>query len=501
LHSSPRTPPLAIFAALFLVMAQVATAQTTSAAPRPNIVLVLVDDLGWSDVSYHGGPIATPNIDAIAEAGIELDRFYATRACTYTRVALMTARHPYEFGMHHNVLPFYTQTGLPSDVTTLPMVLKGAGYQTFALGKWHLGFAAPEYWPTRRGFDHFYGHLSGRIDYFTHQIEGHDDWRLDETQIKEQGYATDLIADRAASWIAKAAAQDTPFFAYIAFNAPHSPWQAPAHLIADGPAETLKQRTYDAMVTSLDQAVGKIYKQINDLGIAQNTLFVFQSDNGGAELRHPNPLRGRKGSFYDGGARVVAFAAWPGTIAAQQSGVALRSVDLPAIFAALAGSSFPDQPRIEGRGDPALLGIGGAAQTDPQPMLIDYGPDGASVLKGNTKLVVNGDLAELFDIAADPAETRDIAAQFPDDTAELLAVVEAIRPAPARFQVWTYRGRDVTPEKLFWKMPQTIGEAHSLHWRNIALAGIAAAMALGGLALLGLGLRHVWKGNLRRKAG
>lgn len=197
-------------AALMTVFAAIANGQDlsdelpgpepTGGSTAPNIVLILADDLGWNDVGYHGSEIRTPNIDRIAREGVELDRFYVYPSCTPTRAALLTGQSSLSTGMT-SPLPGFAAAGLPLDRTLLPERLRDAGYQTFMVGKWHLGASTPEYFPHNRGFDHFYGHLGGLLDYFEHSVLGAIDWQRNGVTVREEGYTTELITAEAVKLV------------------------------------------------------------------------------------------------------------------------------------------------------------------------------------------------------------------------------------------------------------------------------------------------------------
>ena len=193
----------------------------------PNIVLILADDLGWDDVSFHGQQIKTPNLDRLTREGVELSRFYVCPICSPTRAGLMTGRYPIRYGLMRAVLPPWREGGLDLDEVTLPQVLARAGYKHRGIfGKWHLGHSDVKYHPLRRGFTEFVGHYNGAIDYFTHEREGELDWHRGYESNHDKGYSTDLIADAAVDFIRRHAADNAPFLCYVPFNAPHSPLQA-----------------------------------------------------------------------------------------------------------------------------------------------------------------------------------------------------------------------------------------------------------------------------------
>ena len=220
---------------------------------KPNIVIILADDLGNADLGYRGSDIKTPNIDKLAEGGVRLEDFYGMPVCTPARAELMTGRYAMRYGLETLVIfPSHTY-GLPTDERTLPQALKDAGYDTAMVGKWHLGHADKKYWPQNRGFDHFYGNLVGEVDYFTKERGGIVDWQRDGTFLKEDGYFTTLIGNEAVKIIDD---HDTskPLFLYVASLAPHAPYQAPqgGRRSLQRPRRDVHRKTYAAMITDLE---------------------------------------------------------------------------------------------------------------------------------------------------------------------------------------------------------------------------------------------------------
>lgn len=310
---------------------------------KPNIILIVADDLGWNDVGFRNPEMATPNLNALKEAGIELQRFYVGALCTPTRAGLLTGKYPDRFGLRNVVGP-RAIGGLPLEEQTLADRLGAVGYQhRGAFGKWHLGHSDIKYHPLRRGFTNFYGHYNGAIDYFTHYRYGARDWHEDFKVIEDEGYTTDLVAAKTVAFIKKATCEASPFFAYVALNAPHTPLQAKADdlkLMGFDPHKEMEEydgggyqreefkpddygkkgrgntarQTYSAMVYAMDKAVGEILKVVKELGIEENTIIWFLSDNGG-DLDYAGsnlPLRGEKATEWEGGVRSVSVVYWKG---------------------------------------------------------------------------------------------------------------------------------------------------------------------------------------------
>jgi arylsulfatase B len=293
---------------------------------KPNVVLIVADDLGWGDVGYHGSVIRTPNIDRLASEGIELDRYYSAPISSPARAGLLTGRYPSRFGFRESVIPPWRDCGLDAGERTLADLLVENGYaHRAAIGKWHLGHTHLCHYPLNRGFDHFYGCLNGALDYFTHIRNDELDWHNDWDSSYDEGYTTDLIAQEASRCVEAYAREGQPFFLYVAFNAPHAPYLAPDDAIAEyiDPAKLdamgKKERNawvYRAMVSRLDRGIGQILDRLDEQGLSDDTLVIFVSDNGGVEGLTGGstclPLRGHKFQEWDGGVRVPAVLRWPG---------------------------------------------------------------------------------------------------------------------------------------------------------------------------------------------
>src|SRR5437660_200609 len=272
----------------FLILALISplsvapSAETADAvAKRPHILFLLADDLGWGDVGYHGSEIKTPNLDQLAAAGARLEQFYVQPVCSPTRAALMTGRYPMRQGLQVGVVRPWAQYGLPLEERPLPQALREVGYETAICGKWHLGHFRPEYLPTRRGFDHQYGHYNGALDYFTHMRDNGFDWHRDDKECRDEGYSTHLNAKEAAR-IIRGRDKNKPLFLYVPFNAVHAPHQVAESYKAPYANLPEPRQSYAGMVAAMDEAIGQVVAALDDAGMRQNTLIIFSSDNGGA---------------------------------------------------------------------------------------------------------------------------------------------------------------------------------------------------------------------------
>jgi arylsulfatase A-like enzyme len=298
--------------------------------PKPtprNIVFIMADDLGYADVSCCGRrDFATPNIDRIAERGVRFTQAYANSAvCSATRLALITGRYQYRLPLGlEEPLAGKTDVGLPPDHPTLPSLLRKAGYGTTLVGKWHLGML-PKFGPLQSGYEHFWGIRSGAVDYYTHQnARGQDDLWDGDVPIQQAGYLTDLLGNRAVDSINAYAREDRPFLLSLHFNAPHWPWEAPGDRAE---SERLRgtrlrhfdggsQRTYARMVQAMDLQIGRVLQALDANGMADNTVVVFTSDNGGERFSDTWPFTGVKTELLEGGLRVPALVCWPARVPA-----------------------------------------------------------------------------------------------------------------------------------------------------------------------------------------
>lgn len=428
------------------------TAGLHAAAPQPNVVFMLADDLGRVDCSFMGGKVSTPHLDKLAKAGAVLDSFYVQPVCSPTRAALMTGRYPMRHGLQVGVVRPWAQYGLPLEERTLPQALREAGYQTAIVGKWHLGAVQRAYLPTQRGFDQQYGHYNGAIDYFKLERDGGYDWHRNDQACHDEGYSTHLLGKEAARIIRERDASK-PLFLYVPFNAVHSPWQVPEEYVK--PYAHLKgnRAIYAGMLACMDEAVGKISAAVDEAGIRGNTLFIFSSDNGGPSpgtITDNGVLRAGKGTLYEGGTRVVAFATWEGKIKAGSTvKAALHMVDWYPTLLKLAGASLEQKLPLDGRD--AWAAITEGAPSPHESILYNTTPGNGAIRMGDWKLVLNGQVGandnedgeasptrkkkgkakaaksqvELFNLADDLSEKMNLATQHPDKVAELKARLDA----------------------------------------------------------------------------
>ncbi|MEQ1861988.1 MAG: sulfatase-like hydrolase/transferase [Chthoniobacteraceae bacterium] len=435
---------VAVFAAGLLILG-VGAAES---APKPNILLIYVDNLGYGDLGCYGNAESkSPRIDQLAREGVRCTDFYVVSStCTVSRGALLTGRQPLRNGLTHQLATTenWTGIGLPHRERILPQYLRDAGYATGCFGKWNIGFAAGSR-PTERGFDEFLGCRSGNIHYFKHTYHGDYDIFKGIERHRVKGYSTDIFADATCEFIQRNAAK--PWFAYLPFNAPHyvssvntepgetPEWHVPGKYLQryGWPADdkTEKHR-YLALLTAMDEAVGRVLDTLNATGQRERTLVIFLSDMGailrpthGLGVASNAPFRDGAPALYEGGIRVPAIFRWPGEIKpGTESRAMLSHLDLLPLCLAAAGVTPSADRVLDGR-DP-LPALAGKADSPHERLAFTYGRN-AAMREGPLKIVRGTETKpwELYDLSADPSEKRNLAADRAGDVTRLDATFQA----------------------------------------------------------------------------
>ena len=440
---------LAVIAVSILASAQVA------AFERPNVVVIVADDLGWADVGYHGGNIDTPSLDRLAEQGVQLNRFYTTPICSPTRAALMTGRDPMRLGVAYGVIMPWDNIGVNPAEHFMPESFGAAGYQTAMVGKWHLGHAQMTYHPNERGFEHFYGHLHTEVGFYPPFANvGGKDFQVNGVTADDEGYETYLLADEVSRYIRERDTQK-PFFIYMPFIAPHTPLDAPAELQekykdidTDLPPARSNQTDstrriskmlmresarpmYAAVVDGMDQAIGQVLNTLDEEGLSDNTIVLFFSDNGGAAYSYGGadnaPLRGGKGETFEGGIRVVSLMRWPEKLQGGQ--IFDQVMTVMDVFPTLADAAGVDPLNtFEFDGSSLWPSISEGTTHTREDMIMFaseipiYGSFKLTAFDDTWKLVQEMEQDPLsttvtnylFKIADDPNEYNNLAAEYPD---------------------------------------------------------------------------------------
>jgi arylsulfatase A-like enzyme len=409
---------------------------------KPNIVFLLIDDLGYADCGFNGGKdILTPNIDRLAKEGSILKNHYVQPVCSPTRSALMTGRYPTKTGIYNIITPG-AQWGLPLNERTLANALKEAGYHTAITGKWHLGEFEKAYQPNARGFDHQYGHFFGAIDYFTHLRNNQLDWYRNGDSLQEEGYSTHLVAREACRTIENND-QKKPLFLYVPFNGVHVPFQVPDQYTKAYPNLEGNRKKLAGMLAAVDEAIAQIVASLKKTGMLENTLIVFSSDNGGPRTSKNTPLRDFKATIYEGGTRAAAFAHWPGHVPAGKTiEGAMHIIDWYPTLVTLAGGSLKQALPIDGKDVWPMITKAGKTPHKAILSVSTIGPSQAAIRMGDWKLIVadaeesggdakkkqpkNYEPVSLFNLAEDPGESRNLASTYPDKVAELRKELSAL---------------------------------------------------------------------------
>jgi arylsulfatase A-like enzyme len=405
-------------------------------AKGSNVLLILVDDLGYGDLGCYGSKtVKTPQVDRLAKEGVRLtDCYAAAPVCSPTRAALISGRYPQRSGFEWVIDYKEKDRGLKPNGTSLPKLLKDAGYATGLMGKWHLGYKA-EFSPNAHGFDEFFGFPSADLDYYSHKDANGDPGLYENGKlIEEKGYLTDLIAERSLAFLRKNASK--PFFLEVAFNAPHWPFQRPGRPddLRDektyGPA-TGTRNDYVAMVEHVDACVGKLLAELDRLSLTKNTLVIFTNDNGGERLSDNGPLFHGKYTLWEGGIRVPCIARQPGVLpAGTTSAQPVITMDLTATILAAAGVRPPADAELDGVN--ALPILAGKEPLQERSFFWRLKRPGESTgqkaaRRGKWKYVLDRNVELLYDLDADPGERKSLAFQNKD-------IVKQLREAHAQWE-------------------------------------------------------------------
>ena len=419
---------------------------TTNVISSPNILIILADDLGWNDVSYHGSEIKTPNIDKLISLGVELDRFYVQPTCSPTRAELVTGKSAMRLGITRPISK-NQKLGLGLEEKILPQYLKELNYSTYLLGKWHLGSYIPDYFPTRRGFDYFYGYLTGGIGYWDHIHGGGHDWQRNEVGLREDGYVTQLIKNDTLKIIDNHDFTN-PIFLNINFGAPHIPNEAPEESVLKfSYIEDETRRLHAAMVHEMDNAIGEIIAALEKENALKNTIVMFASDNGGLTpdvklnpsfLSIPKkigvcdtknrfgikifqwicenysggssnkPLPEGKMSVSEGGIRVPAVIWWPGKFEYSKSENFITMMDvLPTILDLI---NYKNEIEVDGQSRVSALNDNDNSESSKY-VVTNIINDKYAIIEMPYKLITSADGDQLYNIIDDPSENLNIASE------------------------------------------------------------------------------------------
>lgn len=502
MRNSLITHSLGVPTTLFIFAILPSFAHAGIKADKPNIILIVADDLGWRDVGYHGSEIKTPVLDKLAKESIQLDRFYVYPTCSPTRACLLTGRNAARFGIHGPIGIDGGRIHLPLCVKTLPKLLKERGYATALVGKWHLG-ATNDFGPRKHGFDYFYGYLHGQVDQFNHESWDLDPiWQRNEEPIKEEGHATDLFARESVAFIKKS--KDKPFFLNLCFSVPHYPVQAPDSWVEkyEKTIEDKERRIYAAMVSQMDDAIGRVLAVLDEAKVRENTLVLFTSDNGGQKdwnstdryggkhgpykkLGDNAPLRGWKTELYEGGVRVVAMAHWRGKLEVGVFQGIGHACDFMPTIAGLTGE--PASASLKLDGIDLWPELTGKARSKLRSFHWNIGSQ-AGILSGNGKYITFAGKHphEMYELDGDPYEVKNRLENFQkEDILALLdlrsKLIEELKKDLEGIREWNQK----SSEKPNYRTPKS--EADLRYWlqnmmwhHRFTIEEIAAATGLDG---------------------
>ncbi|NWK54300.1 sulfatase-like hydrolase/transferase [Verrucomicrobiaceae bacterium N1E253] len=417
---------------LLIALSSILFALQVMAADKPNVILIMADDLGYADLSCYGSQlIETPVLDKLATGGVRCTDFHSNGAvCSPTRAALITGRYQQRSGVTGVITAkSHRHAGLATNEWTVAEAMKSLGYRTAMFGKWHLGYQA-KFNPVKQGFDEFRGFVSGNVDYHRHiDQEGYADWWVQDELKDEPGYITDLISQHGVDFIKRN--KDRPFFLMLTHGAPHYPLQGrktPGHRVVGKPhgkqpRQVLEnpQAIYKEMVEVMDEGIGKLVTELERLQIRKNTLIVFCSDNGPARSGSAGVLKGKKGSIWEGGHRVCGIFNWPEHLEQGQTcHQTMMTMDLFPTFVSLAGGKVEDKRELDGVDIlPALQG----KPLAPRTLFWSTGR-GVAVRQGDFKLVLDKKKVLLYNLKQDVGEQSDLSKTKPEQTQKLLSLLK-----------------------------------------------------------------------------
>ena len=431
-------PTWVTLALVGLCLSVIPAAAQTGTQSKPNVILIVTDDVGYGDIGSYGAPdIRTPNIDSLAHDGVRLTDFYAAPQCTPTRAALISGRYQQRFRLETALggpKSPAAETGLPAMGYSLPQLLKNNGYATGLIGKWHLGYK-PQFSPNAHGFDYFFGFKSGFIDYYQHTNgDGESDLFENGTPVHVDGYMTDLITERSRKFIDEHAG--APFFLEVTYNAAHWPFQVPDHpsvaanharFVQPEENDTATRQDYVAILERADQGIGQILQTLKRRGIERNTLVIFMNDNGGEWVSRNAPLFNRKGTVWEGGIRVPAIFRWPGRLPAGKISAQLGIVqDVTASILGATGTAVPPAARPDGIN--LLPMLEGRTPVVERTLFFRFGAGPGkqiAVRQGSWKLLVDGAKRYVFDVSKDVGERNDLTNQRQDVARRLRPLIAA----------------------------------------------------------------------------
>ena len=411
------------------------------------MIVIMCDDLGYADVGFNGCmDIPTPNIDSIAENGIRCTNGYVAYAvCGPSRAGFMTARYPQRFGFERNpqYQPGDPNMGLTRDEKTIAELLRPAGYHSGIIGKWHLGAHIPTSHPMKRGFDEFYGHLGGGHTYFPEKLtikrsqdaegesESYRTWLLKNYEpVPPRKYITDDFSDEAVSFVKRN--RDWPFFLFLSYNAPHTPLEATDKYLNRFPQiKNKKRQTYAAMVSAVDDGVGRVLSEVRKQSLENNTIIVFLSDNGGPTTKNASnnsPLRGNKGDAWEGGFRVPFAIQWKGILPAGSSyDYPVSSLDLGGTIVELAGAEIPDDKPLDGIN--LIPYLTGEKKSRPHKAIYlrQFDRNRYAARHENEKIIIpwKGGKAKLYDLSKDLGEMNDLAKEKPERVTQIEKLLQS----------------------------------------------------------------------------